>query len=235
MATPPLSDAIALRIALASKAIPEGSAAQLLRVLDELIGLPPTETKLAQLSVKQLKSAAEGELAEVDSDILKQVVALLKGEGGESVPELPTIEPYQLGELGDSIRVAFASDSGRLIDGHFGSCRYYLIYQVAVEATKLVDIREVDRDAEAEDKNGYRAGLINDCQLLFVASIGGPAAAKVVRAGIHPLKKAQGGAIDDHLKELQQAIATTPPPWLAKAMGQSPEQRVRFEREGVEA
>ena len=33
----------------------------------------------------------------------------------------------------------------------------------------------------SEDRNMFRVDLIRDCQVLYVVSIGGPAAAKVVR------------------------------------------------------
>ncbi|MGB1110107.1 MAG: dinitrogenase iron-molybdenum cofactor biosynthesis protein, partial [Gammaproteobacteria bacterium] len=76
------------------------------------------------------------------------------------------------------------------------------------------------------------------CQLLYVASIGGPAAAKVVRAGVHPIKlppNAEVPEADTLLEGLQVTLSGNPPPWLAKAMGASPEERVRFEREEDEA
>jgi nitrogen fixation protein NifX len=34
--------------------------------------------------------------------------------------------------------------------------------------------------------------LIGDCDLLCVLSIGGPAAARVVNSGIHPIKRRSG-------------------------------------------
>ena len=65
--------------------------------------------------------------------------------------------------------------------------------------------------------------MIDDCQLLFVGSIGGPAAAKVVRASIHPIKKPQAGTISDEIVSLQSVIGDDASPWLAKVMGQEPE------------
>ena len=49
-------------------------------------------------------------------------------------------------------------------------------------------------------------------------AIGGPAAAKVVRADVHPVKKPTGGAAREVLKELQSRL-DSPPPWLAQIMG----------------
>lgn len=79
----------------------------------------------------------------------------------------------------------------------------------------------------AEDKNLYRAQLIKDCQVLFVQSIGGPAAAKVIRADIYPIKVPESIEAEEKLAELQQ-VFDAPPPWLAKALGVSEEDRNRF-------
>jgi nitrogen fixation protein NifX len=117
-----------------------------------------------------------------------------------------------------TIRVACATDSGELIDGHFGSCRAFLVYQVSPTAVEFVNALSTAAADAAEDRNKARAALIGDCQIACFQSIGGPAAAKVVRAGTHPLKVAPNTRVDDMLARLQQAL-TSPPPWLAKVMG----------------
>ncbi|HRC58327.1 MAG TPA: dinitrogenase iron-molybdenum cofactor N-terminal domain-containing protein, partial [Kofleriaceae bacterium] len=53
--------------------------ARLIRVLADAIGLPPTADKLASLRVKDLKTAAQGDLEDLDLDALKTALALLKG------------------------------------------------------------------------------------------------------------------------------------------------------------
>jgi nitrogen fixation protein NifX len=121
-----------------------------------------------------------------------------------------------------------------LLDGHFGSAKRFLVYQVSSSENRLIDVRVAD-DAEADDKNAYRAGLIADCQVLYVASIGGPAAAKVVKADVHPIKDPKGGSARDRVLALQRVLASNAPPWLAKVIGQAPEERIRFEREESEA
>jgi nitrogen fixation protein NifX len=141
------------------------------------------------------------------------------------------VEAYNEGDMPGSIRVACASNKGEKLDGHFGSCQRFLIYQVSQQEQRLVDIRRVDPDSTAEDKNGYRASLIEDCQLLFVSSIGGPAAAKVIRAGVHPIKSPKADEARAEITALQGRIGPDAPPWLAKVMGQSPEERIRFEQE----
>jgi nitrogen fixation protein NifX len=117
-----------------------------------------------------------------------------------------------------TIRAACASNGGELLDGHFGACAQFLVYEVSPEAVRLVEARDTEGADEAEDRNVARAALISDCQVLFVQSIGGPAAAKVVRAGVHPVKVPKAIPAADFLVKLQAALGN-PPPWLAKAMG----------------
>lgn len=228
-----LSREVALRIGLAARELEDTDAARLLKVLADAVGLPPSEEGLSGLSPKQLKTAAEGEFSGQQSDALKAACAILKGEQVD-VSQLPEPEPYTEGEMPDSLRVACASNGGELINGHFGSCHYFLIYQVSEDELRLIDVRTATGAGAGDDKNAYRASLIEDAQVLFVASIGGPAAAKVVRAGVHPIKYPQGGGARQKLLELQSKIADAPPPWLAKAMGHAAESRVRFAQESQE-
>ncbi|TCT19789.1 dinitrogenase iron-molybdenum cofactor biosynthesis protein [Thiobaca trueperi] len=230
-----LSDDIALRIGLAARTLPDTDPARLLRVLADAVGLPPTAERLAGLKVKDLKQAASGDLADLDMDALRAALAILKGEAGLQLAPLPPTDPYIEGEMPDSIRVACASNGGEELDGHFGAARHFLIYQVSATESRLIDVRTVDESQAGDDRNAYRAELIADCQVLYVASIGGPAAAKVIKRDIHPIKDADGGSARKRMLALQPILASNPPPWLAKAMGQAPEARVRFEREEVEA
>ena len=126
------------------------------------------------------------------------------------------------------LRVAIASNHNELLDGHFGSCERFLIYQVSPSEIRLVGVRSTLSTADAEDKNAARAELINDCQILGVQSIGGPAAAKVVRAGVHPVKRPIGGEARDMLAELQGRLLA-PPPWLAQIMGVPAHSLAKFE------
>lgn len=231
MSNATLQKDIALRIGLAARELPDTDAARLLGVLADAVGLPPTAETLAGLTVKTLKSAADGELSDIDVAALKSALAYLKGEAEFTAESLPELETYGEGDMPNSIRVACASNNAEALDGHFGSCKRFLIYQVSREELRLVDIRDTAEDQPVDDKNAYRASLIADCQLLFVVSIGGPAAAKVVRAGVHPVKVAEAGDARAVVAGLQARIGPDAPPWLAKSMGQTAEERVRFAQE----
>jgi len=225
-----ISKEIALRIALAARALPDISTAQLIRALDELVGLPPTKDTLACITVKGFRAVEAAEFGSVEPGQIKEALAYLKGDKGIGQEALPATEPYSEGDMPGSIRVACASNKEEELDGHFGSCARFLVYQVDSERIRLIDIRSTHGPEARDDKNAYRAGLIRDCQVLFVASIGGPAAAKVVKAGVHPIKHPGGGAARERIADLQSVLASAPPPWLAKVMGHDEEERVRFER-----
>ena len=228
MSNTPISDEIALRIGLAARELPDTDAARLMRVLLDAVGLPPTATKLANLTAKELRTAGDGEFADMDISAIKSALVFLKGEKGSHREPLPEMHPYTDGEMQNSIRVACASNNGEMLDGHFGSCQRFLIYQLSESEHRLIEIRNIDDGKTVDDKNGYRASLIADCQILYVVSIGGPAVAKVVRVGAHPIKKSQAVPARQEIRTLQNLIGTNAPPWLAKAMGRLPEERIRF-------
>jgi nitrogen fixation protein NifX len=205
---------LALRIALASRILPGIDVPRLLEILHARVGSPLDDEKLKSITVTNLKTG----LGSLDGE----------EDGDEAEDEdLPEILPYKDGELPDSIRVAIGSNSGALINGHFGSCIRFLVYQLSAHDYKLVDIRSTIEADSAEDRNLFRANLIKDCHVMFVQSIGGPAAAKVIRADIYPIKIPDVTEAVDQLTEFQQVFAA-PPPWFAKALGRSAEERVRF-------
>ena len=226
---------LALRIALAARTLKGVDTAHLLRALIAAVGEPITEARLRKLRATRLL-ARLGETADDNTPPLvltdrqlQSALGLLKGRG-VSMPEdpLPVPQSYRDGEFEDSVRIACASDSGKRMDGSFGGCARFLIYQISPRASRLIDVRVPAAASDDEDRNALRAELLHDCQLLYTLSIGGPAAAKVIRAGVHPIKHPGAQPAREIVEELQRVLAATPPPWLAKAMGAEPDQRVRF-------
>lgn len=233
--SPIASREAALRLALAARALNGLDVKAFVGALLDKLEAPLTESKLAKLTVEDLRVLLAGDFAEqgchvgVDSEQLKTAIRLLWGEGVEN-SDFPAVDPYSDGEMPGSIRVAVAANRGENLDGHFGSCDRFLVYQVGQEALRLIDIRSTAEADAAEDKNASRASLIGDCQIVYVQSIGGPAAAKVVRAGVHPVKKPEGGAARAVLEELQGRLSS-PPPWLAQIMGVPAASLARFEED----
>lgn len=237
MTEPPISNEVALRIALASRLFTELSISEFIEALQTYLGDAIDETSLSRITVTNLKTALgqtyelDGEEHGEDADaadiaILKKAVRILWGEL-DDIERLPAIEPYQEGDMPHSIRVAVASNNQEALDGHFGSCLRYLIYQLSAKEIRLIDIRSALEADLSDDRNAFRVGLIRDCPVLYIVAIGGPAAGKVVQAGIYPIKKEAGGAARVMLSELQHQIVTSPPPWLAKILGVADGSRVK--------
>ena len=217
-----LSRELALRIGLAAQALGIG-AQELVKVLVSAHDLPLTAKKLASVGAADLGRLFPGRFA---TPALEEATGLLHGES--EISTLPELEPYEEGDMPHSIRVAVASNGDEVLDGHFASCDFFLIYQVSADEIRLIDSCPTESAADNGDRTAGIVKLICDCHVMFAVSIGGPAAAKVVKAGIHPMKRPEGGRAREVLAELQPVLAGSPPPWLAKVLGAAPEARVRF-------
>jgi nitrogen fixation protein NifX len=231
----PISNEVALRIALASRIFPDLTIGEFIGILQDLLNDTLTEETLKTVTVTNLKTAL-GQTYQLDGDedgedanagdilLFKEAVRILWGETSE-LDQLPAIEEFQ-GDGEHCVRVAVASNNREKLDGHFGSCLRFLIYRMSEQEIKLVDIRSALEADLSDDKNRFRVDLIKDCHVVIITAIGGPAAAKVVQAGIYPIKE-EGGLARERLAALQQAIRTSPPPWLAKILGVSHRDRVK--------
>lgn len=222
----------ALRLGMAARELGGVSVAGFAQAVSGRLGLPLTETRLSAITVTDLREILAGNHAEedckvgVDPDQLKRVARLLWGEDlGYS--ELPPIDDYADGDLPGAIRVACASNHGEVLDGHFGSCERFLVYQLTPDESRLIEIRPTLEADHAEDRNAARAALVADCDVLFVQSIGGPAAAKVVRLTVHPVKVPRPESARAVIARLQASLRH-PPPWLARVMGVPAQSLVKF-------
>jgi len=232
-----LSRELALRIALASRVLPGVDVKKLLGVLHEKVGSPLDDEKLKAITVTNLKTGIgsldgeeDGEDIGIGLENIKLAVRYLWGEE-EGDEGLPQVLPYKDGDLPESIRIAIASNSGALLNGHFGSCIRFLVYQLSKDTMRLISIRSTVEADSADDRNLFRANLIKDCQVMFVQSIGGPAAAKVIRADIYPIKVPDVVSAEEQLREFQK-VFLAPPPWMAKILGKTAEERKRFSHDG---
>ena len=213
----------ALRLGMAARELDGVSAAAFAQAVGDHLGLPLTETRLAAITVTDLREILAGNHAEKDCAVgvepekLKHVARLLWGED-LAFSELPPLDSHADSDMPGSIRAACASNTGEVLDGHFGSCERFLIYQLSSAESRLIAIRPTLEADHAEDRNAARAALIADCDVVFVQSIGGPAAAKVVRACVHPVKIPRPESARAVVARLQNSLRH-PPPWLARVMG----------------
>jgi nitrogen fixation protein NifX len=124
------------------------------------------------------------------------------------------------------LRIAIATQDLKHLNAHFGSARRFAVYDVTPETSRFVEAHafgDVSDETGAhnpsgDDKIGQKVEALAGCNLLFVLAIGGPAAARIVRAHIHPVKLPAPETIESILARVQAMMRGNPPPWLRKAM-----------------
>lgn len=176
------------------------------------------------MRLNRLRQAGNGALDTFSDQELRHAIYLLRGQGFDLNKLLPQQQAYVDGDMPGSIRVACASNRSDRIDSPFGTCDRFLVYQVSAQECRLIALREVPDLAHADDKHQARVNLIEDCHVICALTIGGLAAAKIVNAGLHPIKVGAPTAATNMLKDLQQVLDTSPPPWLLKIMEASARQ-----------
>ncbi len=124
------------------------------------------------------------------------------------------------------IRVAIATNDHRFLDAHFGSASSFAVFEVGAEHWRFLEMVTFDeptagegRHPDSVDRIGPKVDALTGNALLFVLAIGGPAAAKVVRAGIHPVKLKEPEPLGQVVLRVQRMLNGKPPPWLRKALG----------------
>jgi len=145
-------------------------------------------------------------------------------------PRLGVVPDTSTPRTGPRLRVAIATQDGKSLNAHFGSARRFAVYDVTPDTSEFAELVTFDdtsdesgaHDAEA-DRIGPKVAALAGCHLLFVLAIGAPAAAKVVKARIHPVKLAEPEPIDQVLTKVKALMVGQPPPWLRKAMNASQE------------
>jgi nitrogen fixation protein NifX len=119
------------------------------------------------------------------------------------------------------MKVAFCTQDLQRVDAHFGWAKNIAVYDVRPDGYDFVRTFTFDGDLQEdgnEDKLSPKLAAIGDCAILYVAAIGGSAAARVVASRIHPIKVPQPEVILDLLDKMQTVLQGTPPPWLRKAL-----------------
>ena len=125
-----------------------------------------------------------------------------------------------------SLRVAIATQDLKNLNAHFGSARRFAIYDVTpvdwtfVESVSFDDVSDEtgSHKVDGEDKIAAKVEGLAGCHLLFCLAIGGPSAAKVVSANIHPVKMPQAQPIEAVLQRTRDMLGGAPPPWLRKVL-----------------
>lgn len=124
-----------------------------------------------------------------------------------------------------TIRVAIATNDHRFLDAHFGSAASFAVFEVGAEHWRFVEMVAFDdptsgagHHSDDVDRIAPKVEALRGTALLFVLAIGGPAAAQVVRAGIHPIKVREPEPLGEVVLRVQRMLKGRPPPWLRKAL-----------------
>lgn len=132
------------------------------------------------------------------------------------------------------MKIAFATQDLQRVDAHFGWARHLAVYEISPEGFDLVEAIQFSGDLQEdgnEDKLAPKIEAIKDCAILYVAAIGGSAAARVVAHKIHPIKVNEPEVISEILNKLQEVLKGEPPPWLRKALNKGVERELNFDEE----
>lgn len=130
------------------------------------------------------------------------------------------------------MKIAFATQDQQRVDAHFGWAKHLAVYEIEPTGYKFVEDFAFGEDLAEdgnEDKLAPKLEAIADCAIVYVAAIGGSAAARVVASKIHPVKVPAPEPILDILDKLQVVLQGTPPPWLRKALMKGQERSFDFE------
>lgn len=121
--------------------------------------------------------------------------------------------------LENSIKVAFATKDMETINAHFGGAKEFVVYNVTKDTFALDGVIKTDTSGmDGDAKTDFKVAALKGVNIMYVESIGGTAAAKVIRAGINPMKVQDPRAIEEVLEELIAMINDNPPPWIKRIM-----------------
>jgi nitrogen fixation protein NifX len=132
------------------------------------------------------------------------------------------------------MKIAFVTQDLKRVDAHFGWAENIMVYDLTPQGHTFVETFTFDGDLQEdgnEDKLAPKIEAIKDCAVLYVAAIGGSAAARIVVNKIHPVKLKEPEPIIEILEKMQTVVQGTPPPWLRKAMMKGQERHFDFDEE----
>lgn len=128
-----------------------------------------------------------------------------------------------------ALRIAIATQDMKGLNAHFGSAKLFAVYDVTPDDWTFVEavgFNEVSDESgkhktEGDDRITPKVNALKGCHILFCLAIGGPSAARIVSAKIHPIKVPQPSSIEEVLTRTQTMLKTAPPPWLRKVLAEA--------------
>ncbi|XTZ20315.1 MAG: nitrogen fixation protein NifX [cyanobacterium endosymbiont of Rhopalodia fuxianensis] len=135
------------------------------------------------------------------------------------------------------MKVAFTTSDRVHINAHFGWAKEIDVYDVTPEGFSFNKTLEFSGDLKEdgnEDKINPKLEALKGCTIIYVAAIGGSAAARLIRSNVTPVKaRSESETIEELLTELVKTLKGNPPPWLRKVLQQE-SKPLNFEDEDEE-
>lgn len=131
------------------------------------------------------------------------------------------------------MKIAFATTDELTVNEHFGRAGKFVIYDMSEDKYEYTETRVFAEGKDTEIQNSKddvqvhenkvdaKVNRLSDCKIVYFTEIGGPAAARLIKKGMMPVKVKEGVSIEESLQKLKETLKTSPPPWLKKAMMQS--------------
>ncbi len=133
------------------------------------------------------------------------------------------------------MKIAFATTDGEHINAHFGWAKQIAVYDVNIDGYKPLETLKFGGNLQEdgdEDKLDPKLEALAGCTIVYLAAIGGTAAARLISRRITPIKaNSEEDKITDVLEHLVQTLKGNPPPWLRKILQQ---ENRRFDEEFTE-
>mgnify|MGYP002780989606 CR=1 FL=1 len=122
------------------------------------------------------------------------------------------------------MKVAFTTSDRTHVNAHFGSAKEIDVYEVSQSGYEFLQTIQfggnLDEDGN-EDKLLPKINALQNCTIVYVSTIGGSAASRLIKQGITPIKtQSEAEGVQDVLERLVATLKGTPPPWLRKALMQ---------------
>lgn len=122
------------------------------------------------------------------------------------------------------MKIAFATQDRVHINAHFGWAKSIDVYEISTQGYNFLETLKFDGDLKEdgnEDKLAPKLDALSDCTIIYVAAIGGSAAARLINHRITPVKsRSEEDEITDVLNRMVDTLNGSPPPWLRKALKQ---------------
>ncbi len=120
------------------------------------------------------------------------------------------------------MKIAFTTSDNVHINAHFGSAKQIDIYEVSTDGYEFLTNINFDGDLKEdgnENKIDPKLEALSDCTIVYVAAIGGSAAARIINRGVTPIKsQSEDEKIAEVLDNFVRMLKGNPPPWLRKAL-----------------